>query len=433
MGLKNCTIFFLSLTLIAYSCAKSRESREREGEKIEERKTENLCGFLYGLVLPTPNALYPHIEQFDKKIEILAHDLKELGVNAIRVPTEGLIQTFPEKLTVGDITDEKIESYILKMNDEAPKIKKMLEYLKSQIDDLVVIGVASIGYTGSLPCYGVENCPFKIEFVIENEKLPKRYLPDLVSNENYLGWAYLNARALTRFFGKLIDIWQVENEVNVTCETLVFGWRHGRSWCDRKFIKKLAGTIYKAIKDESPQKMTTINLHTDYKNHIDISGDGKWVTGYLDVDLEDFWDYMDVVGFDFYPNYEGVINRRLTDPKRAELVLERIALIKNFMVNKGKTKPIIIIETGYPSGPTELGFDEEKQAEFVRKIFQLTKDNINGTLIFTFYSSEKVEPNRPSYQSIESFWGFYRENGERKKVFYEYKEVDKSDKGTMCK
>ena len=403
-----------------------------------ENKKKELCGFLYGIVLPDPKSIYPHTK--DNNIDKLIADLKELGINAVRVNTaanspSGFLRRYDNKYTVSEVSEKVIQDYsnLADFSHYNLFLKKLKENFG---DNIITIGIASIGYTTALPCYRTDDCPFKLEPNLEekSERLPKRYLPDVVGKEYFLGWAYLNTRALVRNLKGLVDIWQVENEVNVTCETVIFGWRHGASWCSREFVRNLVKTIYQAIKDEDEKALTTINLHTDFLSHIDVAQKGEWIKGGIEVDLEDFWDSMDIVGFDFYPNYIAVVSgsENASNPDKAKSVSVTINAIKDFIDKKIK-KPVVIIETGYPSAPEELGFSETKQAEYLSNIFKNSQDAINGVIYYTFSTSETFDPERPKYQQVESYFGLIRADGTRKIAFETYKNLQKDNKKTWCK
>lgn len=367
-------------------------------------------------------------------MEKLVEDIKELSINTVKATTHIPIKRFDKKYKVSEINEKIVDEYIRSANLlELSKYIFLLKKLRESFgDEIFIIGSASVGYTGELPCYKTDYCPYKMEF--NPYDLPQRYLPDTVGHEHYLGWAYLNSRALAKVYKGLVDMWILENEVNVTCETLAFGWRHGPSWCSREFIKELIQVIHKGIKEEDNEVLTTINLHTDFMYHIDLVQKGKWIEGGIEVDLEDFIDYIDVIGFDFYPNYLAVaLGQTAASPEKAKIVSERIKTIKDFLSSKNREKPILILETGYPSAPTELGFSEDNQSEYISNIFAEAKDKIHGILLFRLDSTEIEEEFRPPYQRIESYWGLYRANGEKKKAFYTYKNLNKENKNIWCK
>jgi hypothetical protein len=68
---------------------------------------------------------------------------------------------------------------------------------------------------------------------------------------------------------------------------------------------------------------------------------------------------MDVLGVDAYPNYYA------SSPVRGALLGDRIAQIQPYACGM----PIVVIETGYPTGPAQEGFDEAKQAQYLRESY----------------------------------------------------------------
>jgi hypothetical protein len=388
-------------------------------------KPKSLCKFIYAMNVGPGE--YPRWDaKLDEKIKKLIEDLDELGINGVGFWIPGA-RKFDKKLRREDITDEVIDEYMknLELSDWDKFIDALLETGR------ILLGKVSHGYTGSLPCFQQTECPFEIEPTFESnpKNLPKRYLPDVVGKEYYLGWAYLNTRAIVRRYKGKMRVWQVENEVNVTCETILFGWRHGSAWCDREFVKELIKTIAEGIIREDPEALLAINFHTDLPHHMSLTD--EWISGgnYLD-DIRDFWDWIDVIGIDFYPNYMAVApiggNKDLTDPQLAWNFLGRVEAVREVMDEIGDEKPIIIMETGYPSAPEDLGFSEEKQSRFLENIFSAAiSAGIFGLWYFKLTSSEVANPEAPDYQRVEGYWGFYRADMSRKPIFFALKNLEK--------
>lgn len=361
-----------------------------------------------------------------ERIAKLLDDLDELGVNGVHfwISTSSIRDRFDMRISKNEVTDELIEKYIQGSNFSL--WDELIDALHEKGLDL--LSAVSHGYTGSLPCFKVDSCPFKLEANLSDDpdELPQRYLPDVVGRDHYIGWAYLNTRAIVRRYRDKIRIWQLENEVNVTCETILFGWRHGSLWCDKDFVIELVGVIREAVLEEDPEASLTINFHTDLPVHMELSG--NWFDGHFEDDVKRFWDFVDIVGLDFYPNYMAVSplggGVELAEPSLAFEFEGRYRKVREVMEDIGRTKPIMIIETGYPSAPTKYGFSEERQAQFLRNIFDIAiKLGIDGVWYFKLTSPEKTIPSAPDYQQVESYWGFYRADRTRKPIFDAYKEV----------
>ena len=173
----------------------------------------------------------------------------------------------------------------------------------------------------------------------------------------YLKRLAIHVRLLIRRYKGKVKHWQIENEPNWWRMHVEGGWRSGVSWLDpRGFREDLLKTLNDAVHEEDPAAMTIINLE----------GDGGM------KDLNVYPEYADVLGLDFYPNYKAAspINIDIFDKAR------------DFAKQIGK--PVIISETGYPSGPRLLGYSEARQAQYVKMAFEkaYSLDGINGIAIW---------------------------------------------------
>lgn len=220
---------------------------------------------------------------------------------------------------------------------------------------LVPIPIVGHGYTGTLPNLVGSSGPVAG--------------PDALGREEYLARQYVVTRAtVERYDGDGIDdapgsprvsIWQTENELNQALLTAVFGWRApvlfdalGSAWADFAYLTRLLEALRAAVKDADPTALTTMNFHTDIRDEMmAFFGQPTWLQSVA------LWRFdMDVLGVDAYPNYYR------SSPVRGAVVGERIAQIQPWACGM----PIVVIETGYPTGPAEEGFEETKQAEYLR-------------------------------------------------------------------
>lgn len=204
----------------------------------------------------------------------------------------------------------------------------------------------------------------------------RRASPDVLGRENYLGHIYLYARAVVERYdgdgvldapgGLVVKHWQMENEFNQAFLTALWGWREphgldafGCAWGDWDFLTLLLATLHHAIKVEDPEAVTTVNFHTDIHpnlNHLLLLP--SW------QEAISLWrDYMEVIGIDSYPNYYR------SDPVRGEILADKVAAA----VELGRGRPVIVMECGYPNGPAERGYDEERQALFIREAFDAAR------------------------------------------------------------
>lgn len=220
---------------------------------------------------------------------------------------------------------------------------------------LVPVPIVGHGYTGTLPL---------------RDGTPAA--PDVLGREEYLARQYLFTRAVVERYdgdgvddsplGLRIPLWQTENELNQAFFTAIFGWRHpayfealGSAWYDFDYLTRLLHTLRQAVKDADPTALTTMNFHSDVHPDLNLYfRQPGWLSAIVLWRTE-----MDVVSFDAYPNYY-----RSTPPSGAA-VGERAAQVATLTCGM----PVVVMETGYPSAPEEAGFDEEKQARFIRDAF----------------------------------------------------------------
>jgi hypothetical protein len=86
-----------------------------------------------------------------------------------------------------------------------------------------------------------------------------------------------------------------------------------------------------------------------------------------------------VVGFDAYPNYYQ------PEPVRGDVVGERVSTL----LDLGGGKRVVAMETGYPTGPAELGFNADLQAQYIDESFHSAYDaGISGYFLFGTKTSE---------------------------------------------
>ena len=126
-------------------------------------------------------------------------------------------------------------------------------------------------------------------------------------------------------------------------------------------------------------------------------------------------------------------------------------------------KPVIVMETGYPTGPTESGYDETQQATFLRDAFDSSvAAGVRGFLWFGSHTSETHAATITPYdleqihllggfletgdaeallgyalenldyvqnqlagvvQAVEGYWGFYRADGGEKESLATMREI----------
>jgi len=211
--------------------------------------------------------------------------------------------------------------------------------------------------------------------------------PDLLGKEHYLAQQYRYVRAVVERYdgdgyldapGIVLKVWQIENELNQAMLTTLYGWREPSGFAGLTsawdFLTDLLATINQAAHDADPEAITVQNLHTDiHPNFSTLLGQPSW------LEAAELWkDLMDVVGFDAYPNYYDA------EPLRGTVVGERAATLAELT-----GKQTMIVEVGYPTGPAELGYTQELQAQFIDDAFHSAYEaGIGGFLFFGLATDE---------------------------------------------
>ncbi|MDG6964566.1 MAG: endo-1,4-beta-xylanase [Nitrososphaerota archaeon] len=228
--------------------------------------------------------------------------------------------------------------------------------------------------------------------------LPHGLSPD-AGEEEYLKRAETHARALVRHYRGKISTWQIENEPNWWAMHEVGGWRTGASWLEGPgFRDALLKVLNDAVHEEDPQARTMTNLEADEEK----------------LEVAEFAKYCDIVGLDFYPNYKA------SEPVDA-------AVIRRAQdVSKETGKPVMIAETGYPSGPSLLGYSEKKQADYVQRVMReaFSLEGVTGIGIWRY-----LDTSWSSFPPQENHFGLIDEKEGPKEAWYRYGQALKELKG----
>jgi hypothetical protein len=170
-----------------------------------------------------------------------------------------------------------------------------------------------------------------------------RMLPEGINIDkepsNYIEKAAEHARELVNHYKNSIRVWQIENEPNWWEMHEAAGWRKGAAWLEGKFRYELLKMLNDAVHDEDSNAMTLINIEAD--RGVD--------------EARMYSSLSDAIGFDFYPNYQEA------DPVDARVITKAEEIAENIGKN------VIISETGYPSGPSWLGYSYTKQAQYIMR------------------------------------------------------------------
>ena len=195
--------------------------------------------------------------------------------------------------------------------------------------------------------------------------------PDRLGKDQYLARQYLVTRAMVERYdgdgvddvpsGLRVDLWQTENELNQAMLTAVLGWRTptfldgmSSAWADWEFLTQLLGTLRAAVLDADPTALTTTNFHTDI--HASVSAD-LGVPSWSDAVAQWAGDagLMDIASLDAYPNYYQA------EPVAGAVVGARVTEVGA----RSGGMPVLVMETGYPTGPAERGYSDANQATFL--------------------------------------------------------------------
>jgi hypothetical protein len=254
-----------------------------------------------------------------------------------------------------------------------PKLDQLLEesYSRWPLDDLV--NTLTDHGVGIVPVIG---CGY-------HRMLPQGLEPDR-DKTLYLERVSIHARLLVRRYKDRVKCWQIENEPNWWTAHEAGGWRSGSSWIrDPIFRHQLLHRLNGAVHMEDSSAMTIINLEADAK----ILDPGAYSSS------------CDIFGLDFYPNYRSAhpINTKVL--KLADDVAKALG------------KPVLISETGYPSGPSFLGYSPERQAEYIasacRDAHEL--DGVTGIGIWRY-----IDTSWRSFPPQENHFGLFDNKGSPK-------------------
>jgi exo-beta-1,3-glucanase (GH17 family) len=134
---------------------------------------------------------------------------------------------------------------------------------------------------------------------------------------------------------------------------------------------------------------------------------------FLDGDAGDVRDDMDFMLVNIHPVFEKWFATAGPDNWADFVVKVTDKLAGKFC------GPIIVKETGTPTGPASMGYDEAKQAAFWRALERQMKPSAAGT--FSYFSAfdapwraTDVTPGVPGTHPEEAFWGLFTESRQPK-------------------
>lgn len=335
---------------------------------------------------------------FEEKMDKACRMMKEAGATFFRPHIHwNRVEPFIEKpgLRVEEVTEAMVEEYAVGNRKDIfwaetdIMIDRMLDH---GLKPFLCLGA---GYLHQLPCF-------------ESKRSVRPFNPSTVERKVYLGHLYLHARAAVRRYKSSCRHWQLENELNEAGETaVVMGWRQGLKWFSRSLQLAIMETLHRAVKGEDPASLTSHNVAgMDYK-FIPYLYDWR-------RDLRQWDRYMDIIGFDPFPNYLS------GNPIAIGKAVAGIAgEIKKMNAEK---KPVYVLEDGYPVRPSGKGFSEERQVEYYRELLEACGENgVDGLFIYCFSSQEGAPGNewhrRKGFLSVEDWWGMIRADGSTRPAY----------------
>ena len=228
-----------------------------------------------------------------------------------------------------------------------------------------------------------------------------RFLPKRLDIENpstysvRLGEA---SRKIVKHYSGKISMWQLENEPNWWLEHFASDWRRGGIWFEPNFQERVLSELHRIVLEEDPETPTMINLEADSARAF----------------YKSYTKYCDVLGLDFYPNYTHSSPIDVTEVRRKVSDAKELS-----------NKPVMIAETGYPSGPSLFGYSQEKQASYVKLICEEAYSNEAITGLGMWRLSD---PYWLSFPFQENSFGLIDRQGVPKLAWHEYQDQIKSRK-----
>ncbi len=277
-----------------------------------------------------------------------------------------------------------------------------------------------------------------------------------------------------------VEMWNLENEPNwFPVHVLAAKWRCGPltrdktdwKWLDIDFTGRLLQTMRDAVLEGNSSAKTTINWNATVplpitgplyglrrfadSLHLELSQAG--VLGLWDRYLEPVADaapwelrlwswsqYADVIGLGFYPNY--LHSWPLLGGKWASDTVQEAGIIAR-TANNLNPKPVQVLETGYPTEPTNGGctglrnYSEDLQAEYIRGAYDGSKSAYNEAVVAGaegFYAlmledgdsdgdgtadNQCAPPDKPCLTEVESHFGLVKAAGQAKSAFGAYQSL----------
>jgi len=258
----------------------------------------------------------------------------------------------PLNLVLPSISKEQMDKLRLAQKDSAV-LDEMTASLSreanwSRMDALVdaftsrgvkVILVTGGGYRKEAPLYEGKNGREAIS-------------PDRLGRDLYVTAVKWIVGAGVRRYARKVEVWQVENEINVAAVHSLGNWRtHELSWADKKFHYRLLTELSAVVHNEGARQGVSLKTTQNYATQSAI--------GWEDYIRDARSCGIDVVGIDIYGNY--LMGWPLLDEKAGE----QIAAAKK----AAGGLPVWVLEAGYSRAPAVRGFTPQRQTEYFKRFF----------------------------------------------------------------
>ena len=176
-----------------------------------------------------------------------------------------------------------------------------------------------------------------------------------VSEDVYLYYLELYARAVVRRYQGQVDLWQAENEINAARFTEVYDWwRKGKSWTDESvggFQDQVVQLLYNVVHEDDNAKSSLTPPGTP---NAQVIQDFHLLN--MARCLAQWENYYDIVGVNVYPNQFNAY------PVFGFAVGEMVWAAKRALTALGTpNKPVWLMETGYG-----VYFETETVSESIR-------------------------------------------------------------------
>ncbi len=204
---------------------------------------------------------------------------------------------------------------------------------------IILVPAIGVGYTSSLPVYNGGPAT-----------------PDRLGYGNYLAMMRAVTGAIVRRYGNRIWIWQIENEINVQAMDALsgFGPPRRREWsvADPVFTNRLMTTLGQSVHEEGRRLGRKLLTVTSFEGGLaDAAGTVlPWTANPFVTDGTT----LDILGVDEYPNY---ISGQPINTYEIGLDVQQAHGVAG-------GRQVWIVETGYPTAPTNHCFNLQNQAGF---------------------------------------------------------------------